>query len=112
MITERTYNRFHLMISEKMMHNGCTTVTAFEYYAQTGIPFEQQPKQFQLAKRKMVTYENNAGKTRSEITQTEFDCYGNPTMQITPDGTKIEWTYYAENGSAAGCPKEMDLCGL
>lgn len=104
--TTRTYNHFHLQISEETQREGTWLTTSTEYYAQQGIPFEQQPTQFQLPRRQTTTWRNAAGVSRSETTLSEFDGYGNPTRTETPDGTVTTMTYYPPAGEGTYCPAD------
>ncbi|MBD2784216.1 hypothetical protein ID858_12820 [Xenorhabdus sp. DI] len=98
----RRYNQYHLLVSETTEQNGCKRVHQTDYYARTGNPFKAQPPQFQMPKRATVSFNDAAG---SEVMQTEFDEAGNPTVQITPDGTRTDWVYYPA-GEAAGKDKK------
>ncbi|MEN4700012.1 RHS repeat-associated core domain-containing protein [Pantoea agglomerans] len=104
-ITVRTYNNYHLQVSEEVTRQGCAYRTDFEYYAEQGIFIDSQPAQFQLQKTKQETWTDAAGKTRTQATQTEFDESGNPTRQVSPDGTEMVMTWYAAAGED-GCPAE------
>lgn len=64
-----------------------------------------QPAQFQLPKKQSVTWTDSEGNSRQEISQSEFDAYGNPTSETSPDGTLTTTTWYDANGEDE-CPAE------
>lgn len=103
---KRTYNNFHLLVTEETQDAGCNTTSETTYYAKKGTSFDQQPAQFQLPKSAKVTYLNADRKSRSEETVNEFDDQGNPTSQLAPDGTLTRWEYYPANGEAGLAPAE------
>ncbi|AOM40764.1 RHS repeat domain-containing protein [Xenorhabdus hominickii] len=100
----RRYNNYHLLVSEMVQQNGkneCNRLHQTEYYAQVGVEFQQQPPQFQMPKLATVCFN---GKSDGEVTQTEFDAAGNPTMQISSDGVRTDWIYYPAEGDGDDCP--------
>ncbi|MDC9588811.1 hypothetical protein PSI23_05630 [Xenorhabdus sp. XENO-10] len=99
----RSYNNYHLLTSEGIQQNDCKRHHKTEYYAQAGVDFEDQPPQFQMPKSAIVSFNEAAN---GENHQTQFDGSGNPTMQITPDGTRTDWTYYPASGEAGACPPD------
>ncbi|MFB8240217.1 RHS repeat-associated core domain-containing protein [Kitasatospora purpeofusca] len=106
----RTYNRFHLQTAERQQQNSCSRLVETQYYAVTGKPFEDQPKQFQLPKKRTVTWTDSRStgplKSYPETTRTFFDKFGNPSSQDDPDGTRTVWDYYPAGGSGDDCPPE------
>jgi RHS repeat-associated protein len=107
-VTQWTYNNFHLTVQEAVTRGRCAHTTQTEYYARVGIPFDQQPPQFQLPRKVTETYQETGagGSARSEVTEMEFDASGNPIRRLTPDGTETQWTYYPPAGEAGRCPAE------
>lgn len=107
--TTYRYNNYHLQISEDRRSGTTRYLTETEYYALVNTTFENQPLNFQLPKKVTKTWSDTslpAGQqTRSEITLTEFDIYGNPTREQAPDGAVTETVWYAATGEA-GCPAE------
>ncbi|WP_340612065.1 hypothetical protein, partial [Xenorhabdus bharatensis] len=110
-VITRRYNNYHLLISEEVNQNGCRRQHETEYYAKIAVDFEEQPPQFQLPKSATVRFISGNGQ-REEVTRTEFDTAGNPTLQIAPDGTRTEWVYYPAEGELRspdgyyGCPAD------
>ncbi|WP_446469575.1 RHS repeat domain-containing protein [Xenorhabdus stockiae] len=111
-IITRRYNNYHLLVSETIAQNGCIREHQTEYYAKRWVGFNKQPPQFQTPKSATVRFISDSGQ-REEVTRTEFDAAGNPTLQITPDGTRTEWVYYPAEGELTrpnndcyGCPAD------
>jgi RHS repeat-associated protein len=105
--TIRCYNSYHLLTVEERQQNQCKQRTDTVYYALDGTSLDLQPPQFQLPKKRTVTWSGPSGGTRSEVTTTGFDEAGNPTKsQTLPDGPVTEWSYYPKEGSGSDCPPE------
>ncbi|MFJ4682738.1 RHS repeat-associated core domain-containing protein [Streptomyces sp. NPDC088789] len=104
--TTRTYNNYHLLTTEKQQQNHCSHTVETQYYAVIGKPFEEQQPQFQLPRKRTVTWaDSRQGTSRVEITETDYDTSGNPRSQTEPDGRRTEWTYYPAKGNA-DCPPD------
>ncbi|KLU14377.1 MULTISPECIES: RHS repeat-associated core domain-containing protein [Xenorhabdus] len=101
----RLYNNYHLLISENVQQNSCQRQHETKYYARIGQSFDNQQPQFQLPQSATVRFISDSGQ-REEVTQTEFDAAGNPTVQVAPDGTRTEWVYYPVEGEADLCPAD------
>lgn len=91
----RTYNNYHLQVSEEVMRQGCLYRMDFNYYAKQGVFIDAQPPQFQLPREKKEIWADTEGNCRSQITITTFDESGNPTREVTPDGTETVTTWIA-----------------
>lgn len=105
-ITTRTYNNYHLQVSEEVRNKNSITLSEIEYYAEPYVFIESQPNQFQLPKRQVSTWKDTSlNQSRSEVVETEFDEYGNPIWQKDPDGTITETKWYSSEGES-DCPKE------
>lgn len=102
---ERTYNRFHLMISEKSVSNGKVQQRTITYHDVDGLDFYDQPAHFQLQKTSVVSYVDTSknASSRTETTQTTYDESGNLLTQINPSGAREDYVYYPAEG-AEGCP--------
>jgi len=105
-ITERTYNNYHFLITEEVNRNGHVHRTETAYYAEQYCFIEGQPAQFQLPKEKKEIIQAPDGSKRELVTVTEFDENGNPIKQVSPDGTVTEYTYYQVEGKPGACPVE------
>lgn len=103
--TERTYNNYHLQLSEEITRQGCRYRTDFTYYAEADTFIDGQPPQFQLPKQKTEAWTDAQGKSRPQVTVSEFDESGNPTRQVSPDGTETVTEWYSAAGET-GCPAE------
>ena len=108
---ERTYNNFHLNTREHTTFRSSSGVNSIlvhlEYYAIVGIPLEDQPAQFQLVKSKRTLWRDTQNRVREEEHLTEFDSHGNPTLEIQPDGSQTQLTWYDADGED-DCPAEVN----
>lgn len=102
---ERTYNRFHLMLSQTSIAKGKSQHKSFTYHDVDGLDFYQQPANFQMQRSAAVTYQDSASSTatRTEITHTTYDQFGNLLEQVNPSGAREVYVYYPAEG-ADGCP--------
>ncbi|MCW2476362.1 RHS repeat-associated core domain-containing protein [Candidatus Symbiopectobacterium sp. NZEC151] len=91
----RTYNNYHLQVSEETMRQGDLYRTDFAYYAEQGVFIDGQPPQFQLPREKKETWTDINGTRRVQTTVTTFDPSGNPTREVAPDGTETVMTWFA-----------------
>ncbi|WP_353102697.1 type IV secretion protein Rhs [Myroides odoratus] len=91
--TQRLYNNYHLLVSEIISFhslNGLTSIqTELEYYDLVGLPFAQQMNEFQMLKRKTITWKDNQKEVKQEISHFEFDSQGNLLFEILPKGIAI-----------------------
>ncbi|MFD5437851.1 hypothetical protein ACFWJ4_37585 [Kitasatospora sp. NPDC127067] len=99
-----------MQTAERRQQKHCSRLVETQYYAVTGKPFEEQSAQFQLPKKKAVTWTDSQStgpaKSYQEVTATVFDEFGNPSSQDDPDGTRTVWEYYPAGGSGSDCPAE------
>jgi RHS repeat-associated protein len=104
--TVRTYNKYHLLLSQATTCNQSVTSESTEYYVDPNKSFQAQPAQFRLPKVQTLRYENRQNKTfREEVTRTEFDAMGNRLKHVGPDGvTTLSQFYPAAGGD--GCPAD------
>ncbi|KAL5591079.1 hypothetical protein FOBRF1_014636 [Fusarium oxysporum] len=103
-----TYNKFHLVLKAVQEQSGKQIETVNTYYAKKDVPLEFQPPQFQLPQSIQTTYRDlaNPASSRVEETQYAFDEWGNPTLDIRPDGLKTERVYYPPGGESKNCPAD------
>lgn len=91
--TQRLYNNYHLLVSEIISFhslNGLTSIqTELEYYDLEGLPFAQQMNEFQMLKRKTITWKDNQKEVKQEVSHFEFDSQGNLLFEILPKGIAI-----------------------
>ena len=111
--TTNTYNHFHLLISSKQEKNSCMVTKTVSYHAKPHQRFEDQVSYCQLPKTITMTYRDGSGRPpRCEETKQEYDEWGNPTLEVQPNGVKIHRVYYAEEGEntgssdGLGCPRD------
>ncbi len=107
--TTRKYNNYHLQTREEVTRCGVSYCTENIYYAEKGCFIDSQPPQFQQVREVRETWTDETGKSREQLTITEFDNSGNPVRQVSPDGTETLTEWYASAGEA-GCPPEP--CGF
>ncbi|MDQ1886656.1 hypothetical protein RA180_21945 [Aeromonas salmonicida] len=106
----QTYNKYHLLIEERLLAlpgRQLMQKTAMEYYADTSKGFASQPDQYLLPRKQTVTYYNLAGQSRAEVTEFEFDSYGNEVRKLDAFGIGTHSVYYSaagENGAAPAAP--------
>lgn len=98
------YNSYHLLTSETTIRGVKKHIKQMEYYAIVNKDFNDQPEQYALPKKQIEKWHNDEADFRTETTEYEFDEFGNPTRQLTPDGTLSEYTYY--NGEDEDCPAD------
>lgn len=105
----RRYNNYHMQVSEETRSGTTSYRSETEYYARQGVFITQQPANFLLPKSVKETFTDTSlpfgQQSRQQITLTEFDHYGNPTRELTPDGTETETSWYAADGEP-GCPAD------
>lgn len=101
----RVYNNYHLQVSEESRRQNSTVKTNFTYYAEEWVFIDSQPPQFQLPREQQITWTDSSGNSRTETTLTEFDVSGNPTREVSPDGTETLTTWYSAEGES-GAPAE------
>ncbi|MHC8289275.1 RHS repeat domain-containing protein [Pseudomonas sp. XS1P51] len=104
--TVRTYNKYHLLVSQVTACNRMITNRSTEYHIEPRKNFLDQPAQFRLPKVQTLRYENRkTGKSREEVTRTEFDAAGNLLKHVGSDGVTTLSEFYPATG-ADGCPAD------
>ena len=104
--TVRTYNKYHLLVSQVTTCQQMITTRSTQYHIDSSKGFLEQPAQFRLPKVQTLRYENRkTGKSREELTHTEFDAAGNLLKQIGPDGIMTLSEFYPAAGGE-GCPAD------
>ncbi|WP_404938796.1 RHS repeat domain-containing protein [Pseudomonas atacamensis] len=104
--TKRTYNKFHLLVSEVTQCGNAVTAAATEYHCNVTKPFTEQDPQFRMPKSLTLSYENRTTKKkRTEVSTTEFDSVGNLVKQVSANGLTTQFEYYP-NSESKDCPKD------
>lgn len=104
--TKRTYNKFHLLVSEVTTCGESVASVTTDYHCEVGKPFTEQPAQFRMPKSQTRGYANSVtGQKRTETTTTEFDAAGNLLSQVDASGVSTQFEYYPASDSE-GCPKD------
>lgn len=109
--TTRTYNSFHLLLSEQSQQGQYVTVQETEYHLRPDAPFEAQPAHFQLPRKTTRRWRvEGQPLARSETTLTEFDSEGNLIRELLPSGQETLYTYYPASGetdaTGVACPPD------
>ncbi len=91
--TQRTYNRFHLQVSEVVLQGNNRLVNSTIYPGSVATDFDMQPDNFQLPLEQARNWSilGDASKVRYEpATRTEYDKYGNLTArEPCPQGSVL-----------------------
>ncbi|KAF3221860.1 hypothetical protein TWF679_007075 [Orbilia oligospora] len=97
--TKYTYNKFHLIVTTEEEQGTKQVIRAVTYHALPETAFHDQPAQFQMPKTVQITYRDTvSGASRVETTQNTFDDWGNPIIDIQPNGIRSECLYYPGDG--------------
>lgn len=104
--TVRTYNKFHLLVSEVSTSGDFRLLSEIEYHELPSKSFSEQPAQLRLPKIQTLTYQNlSTGQSRKEVTYTDYDVAGNLLRKVEPSGITVLSTFYPAEG-AQGCPAD------
>nr|ULG18441.1 hypothetical protein Man4p_00124 [Serratia proteamaculans] len=105
--TERTFNRFHLLIKEEKTESGKRLTRNFTYNETAGINFYQQPANLQLLARLVTVYADlSSGAVRQEQEVYQTDHWGNTLRTTHVDGTQEVNEYYPATGEGSNCPED------
>lgn len=103
---QRTYNKYHLLVSEVATCNQSVVSQAIEYHLESGKRFDQQPAQLRMPKIQTLRYQNRkTGAFREEVTSTAFDAWGNLLRHVAPNGLVTLAEFYPATGGE-GCPAD------
>lgn len=103
---KRTYDKFHLLVSEVTTCGDAVVTVATEYHGDVKKTLDQQPAQFRMPKTQTRSYENRlTKKIRSETSTTEFDATGNLRKQVGIDGVTTLFEYFPSFQSP-DCPAD------
>ena len=104
--TVKTYNKYHLLTSEKSYKkNRLYVKTTYEYFADTRRSIELQPAQYSLLKKQVTTYYFD-GQQRELTLEYEYDEYANKIKETLADGNTIDRKFYPIEGDGSSCPKD------
>lgn len=120
---QRSYDRHHLLTQEVIEQLGETldydapaqplvqwhiTQTDTTYHGDASVGFALQPRYFQMPKwvDKQWRMRGDASRSRTERTETGFDDFGNPTLEVLPSGVRTVSEYYPAEGSGSDCPPD------
>jgi YD repeat-containing protein len=102
-VITRTWNRFHLLISELIERGRCKTHTETTFGVEPDTHWAAQPAWCQLPHTQTVTYTDESGAQRSETTEYRYDESGNLIFTRSPAGVEEHSEFYPAEG-AKGCP--------
>lgn len=101
----RTYNRFHLLLSEETREGAHVRRQETHYHLLDGRPYADQPRQCQLPQRVATSWavRDDFPRRREEVVTTAFDEYGNLLGQVDAADVTEQYVYYDLAGED-GCP--------
>ncbi|MGG1948295.1 RHS repeat-associated core domain-containing protein [Trinickia sp. NRRL B-1857] len=101
----RTYNRFHLLLSEETRERAHVRRQETQYHVLDGRPYADQPRQCQLPQRVSTSWavHDDFPRRREEVVTTSFDEYGNLLCQVDAVDVTEQYAYYDLAGED-GCP--------
>lgn len=119
----RTYDRHHLMTRQVVEQLGDTldyatadnpqqqwhvSQTDTLYHGDASVGFDLQPPYFQLPKRVTEQWRmrDDPARLRSEVSEYFYDDFGNPILEIQPNGVRTVSEYYSAAGSGEDCPPD------
>jgi YD repeat-containing protein len=107
--TVREYNKYHLIEKESSYQEGeLYQCEDYVYFSDLDVGIEFQPATYSLLQEQTTTYYTSNG-TRVITQSFEYDDYGNQTMCIMPDGSRITRAYYPAQGEGGNCPADPNL---
>jgi RHS repeat-associated protein len=103
----RTFNRFHLMTSERSSQDGCIKEVTTIYGDDASISFEAQPPWCQLPCETRTRYvaEDQLDRPREDTEAYTYDVEGNRREHRDADGALETYEYYLSEGEE-GCPPD------
>ena len=97
------YNKYHLLIRDEFYKDGQKYQEAdYEYYADANTHIEYQPAQYGMLKA-CRTQLHQDGNTREQLSQYEYDIWGNEIWSRDEQNVETRTEYYSEKGEE-GCP--------
>ncbi|WP_019408949.1 RHS repeat domain-containing protein [Pseudomonas psychrophila] len=106
-VTTRTFNCFHLLISELTTQGKNHQEVITEYYVDPDVPFLQQLPYCQLPKNVITRWRlDDEALIRSETVYNEYDNQGNLTLLKQANGLTETSTYYPVTGDGDDCPPD------
>ncbi len=118
-VTTYTYNNFHLLSKMEVVQGDTYYAAETYYYADAwqednpNTTFDELPAQYQYPLTQTLTWRDSSG-SRNELTQYQYDDFGNLTQQIDPDGMQTDYAFYSADGEAdsadgyTGCPADAN----
>lgn len=103
-VITRTYNNFHLMISEETASGKALHRLETDYNIKHNLPFSKQNNTVQFPRNVRESWRKGNEGPRTETTFYEYDNAGNLTKTISPTGAVTLLAYYSPSGEGVDCP--------
>ncbi len=105
---ERTFNRFHLITSERSTQSGCVTETRTKYDENPEQSFVDQPAWCQLPTEVQTLYylEGSPERVRKDVEVRTYDATGNVLTHTDVQGAVEHRSYYPARGIEGECPAD------
>lgn len=103
------------MTSQEIETNGNTQIEEHEYnYAEINAAFDKQKAQYQFPTKTTLRFlsKDKQKSKNDQITQAEYDEWGNLTKKIDLDGTVTTREYYPAEGEEGSCPPSPNPLGI
>ncbi|MFD1794045.1 RHS repeat-associated core domain-containing protein [Ochrobactrum teleogrylli] len=102
-VTERTFNSFHLMVSQISGKGDSKTAVTVDYWID-GSTFHDLPKYYKCPK--SIKVQRSIGIEKGDVYETTFTYNDDGTKKscTANDGTQIDWEYFDINGETGACP--------
>lgn len=105
---KRSFNCFHLLISESTTQGNNIQEVFTVYYVDPDVPFSQQLPYCQLPKNVSTTWRlSTESLMRTETEYSEYDNQGNVTLLRQANGVTEESVYYPVEGEVDACPPDQ-----
>ena len=104
----RTFNRFHLLVSEVTSQGNCRKSVRTTYYANDKDPFDKQDRRCQLPRQVSTLWHlsDDPRSWRHDKEISEFDIHGNQTLSVRANGVREISAYYPAEGVPGECPPD------
>ncbi|MBC3498042.1 hypothetical protein V7V80_17075 [Pseudomonas kermanshahensis] len=109
-VTERRFNRFHLLTLESTRQGNAVQDTLYTYPVNEERPFEQQPANFQLATEEQKRWRlvDNSWPPRSQSVASTYDNYGNLIWRKRVNEVEEAYVWYPVEGEENACPPDPE----
>ncbi|PQQ26017.1 hypothetical protein C6H64_18740 [Photorhabdus luminescens] len=106
-VTERVFNKFHLMTKEARTQDNKRITTEITYNEDPSKSFSEQPENLQQPSRVLTRYTDlQTNTSREETVNIKSDDWGNTLLITETSGIQKEYVYYPVNGEGNNCPAD------